>query len=192
MPSWIEAQAAITGLKRLLRFDAGFVNWFDGRPSGARRAFWLMLPMLPMSLFNLFVPLDAKLDDGWLAVIAHVLVWYVLSWVMFPLILIVIGQAIRRESQTIGAITPFIWYNFFLGLLSCTLTLLSLVPQIGSLIDDLTWPIIIISLIYEVFLLQVVIGVGYVGAGLIAIVDFALSRSLLFLLIMPVVVLPTS
>jgi hypothetical protein len=192
MPSWIEAQAAYTGLKRLLRFDAGFVNWFDGRPSGARRSFWLMLPLMPVSLVNLFVPLDAKLDQGWFTVLAHFAVWYVLSWVMFPLILIMIGQAIQREARAIGAITPYIWYNVFFSLLACMLTFASLVPQIGGIIDDLTWPLVIVSLIYEAFLLQVVMGIGYLGAGLLAVIDFALTRSLLFLLIVPVVVLPTS
>jgi hypothetical protein len=192
MPSWIEAQAAFTGLKRLLRFDAGFVNWFDGRPSGARRSFRLMLPMLPAAIFNLFVPLDAKLDEGWLPVLAHFSVWYVLGWVMFPLILIVIGQAVSREARAISAITPYIWYNCFLSLLSCLLTFGALIPQIGGIIDGLTWPIVIVSMIYEAFLLQVVMGIGYLGAGLLAVVDFALSRSLIFLLIVPVVVLPTS
>jgi hypothetical protein len=185
MPSWAEARAALTGLKLLLRFDAGFVNWFDRSPEGARRSFRLMLPMLPIFLFRLFTEVDLASAATPLLAVVTIGTCYVLGWVMFPLILILVGRAIERETQAIGALSSYNWFGAGLSVIACALSL-------GSIPGLLFSALIIASLVYETYQLHVLMGIGYIGAGILAIVDYTLAQSLFVLLLSPVVVVPTS
>jgi hypothetical protein len=192
MPSWAEARAALTGLKLLLRFDAGFVNWFDRSPEGARRSFRLMLPMLPIFLFRLFTEVDLASAATPLLAIVTIGTCYVLGWVMFPLILILVGRAIERETQAIGALSSYNWFGAGLSVIACALSLVESSGALGGIPGLLFSALIIASLVYETYQLHVLMGIGYIGAGILAIVDYTLAQSLFVLLLSPVVVVPTS
>lgn len=192
MPSRVEARAALTGLKLLLCFNAGFVNWFDRSPAGARRSFRLMLPMLPVFLLRLFTEADVATGVTTLHVAATVGTCYVLSWVMFPLILIVIGRAIERETQAIGALSAYNWFGAGLAAIAFLLTLLDSTGILGGITGFMFSALIIASLVYETYQMHVLMGIGYIGAGLLAIVDYTLAQSLFVLLLSPVVTVPTS
>lgn len=185
MPSWQEALAAIEGLKRLLRFDAGFAQWFDRSPAGAKRSFGLMLPLLPCFLIRFFVGANLRPELEPFHVFGTAAVAYALGWVMFPLLLIVIGRAIERENQAIGAITI---YNWFGAAFTLVLTGLHLIASAGILSDSLLILmniLVLASLVFEAYALRVVIGVGYGGAILLTALDFILSWSLSILLLLP-------
>lgn len=192
MPSWAEARAALTGLKLLLRFDAGFVNWFDRSPEGARRSFRLMLPMLPIFLFRLFTEVDLASAATPLLAVVTIGTCYVLGWVMFPLILILVGRAIERETQAIGALSSYNWFGAGLSVIACALSLVESSGALGGIPGLLFSALIIASLVYETYQLHVLMGIGYIGAGILAIVDYTLAQSLFVLLLSPVVVVPTS
>lgn len=192
MSSWAEARAALTGLKLLLRFDAGFVNWFDRSPEGARRSFRLMVPMLPVFLFRLFTEVDLASAATPLLATVTIGTCYVLGWVMFPLILILVGRAIERETQAIGALSSYNWFGAGLSVIACALSLVESSGALGSIPGLLFSALIIASLVYETYQLHVLMGIGYIGAGILAIVDYTLARSLFVLLLSPVVVVPTS
>lgn len=192
MPSWAETRAALTGLKLLLRFDAGFVNWFDRSPAGARRSFRLMLPMLPVFLLRLFTKVDLASEPTTLLAIVTIGTCFVLGWVMFPLVLILVGRAIERETQAIGALSSYNWFGVGLSIVACALTLIDSTGAFGSIPGLMFSGLIVASLVYETFQLHVLMGIGYLGAGLLTIVDYTLARSLFILLLSPVVVVPTS
>ncbi|WP_374310098.1 hypothetical protein [Dongia sp.] len=192
MRSWAEARAAFTGLMLLLRFDAGFVNWFDRSPEGARRSFRLMVPMLPVFLFRLFTEVDLASAATPLLAIVTIGTCYVLGWVMFPLILILVGRAIERETQAIGALSSYNWFGAGLSVIACALSLVESSGALGGIPSLLFSALIIASLVYETYQLHVLMGIGYIGAGILAIVDYTLAQSLFVLLLSPVVVVPTS
>lgn len=192
MPSWPEVQAALTGLSRLLRFDAGFVQWFDRSPAGALRSFRLMIPAVPLFLILRFVNVSLEPEAESFRVFAVAAINYVLSWVMFPLILVVIGRAIAREAQAIGALTCYNWFNFGLMVIASAFVLLESTGILSSLMEILTLLLVLASLIYEGFLLRVLMGIGYGGAALLVVIDFALTQSLYILLMSPVVQAPVS
>lgn len=192
MSSWAEARAALTGLKLLLRFDAGFVNWFDRSPEGAKRSFRLMVPMLPIFLFRLFTEVDLASAATPLLAIVTIGTCYVLGWVMFPLILILVGRAIERETQAIGALSSYNWFGAGLSVIACALSLVESSGALGGIPGLLFSALIIASLVYETYQLHVLMGIGYIGAGILAIVDYTLAQSLFVLLLSPVVVVPTS
>ena len=85
MLNGVEIRAAMTGLLLLLRFDARFVDWFDRTPTGARRSFRLMLPLLPLTLTRLFMAVEAAPNVSPVIAAASVATYYVLGWVVFPL-----------------------------------------------------------------------------------------------------------
>jgi hypothetical protein len=191
MPSWQEALAAFEGVKRLLRFDPAFAQWFDRSPAGARRSFGLMLPILPVFLLRFYLGPELRPELDMLHILGAAAVAYALGWIMFPLLLIVIGRAVERENQAIGAIT---FYNWFGVALSLILTLLQVVAAAGlgpDAVGTLTNILIVASLVYEVFALRVLVGVGYGGAILLTALDFILSTSLFVLMLVPLYQIPT-
>jgi len=186
MPSWAEMQAAMSGLKRLLRFDATFVQWFDRSPQGALRSFGLMIPAIPLFLILRFADMSVAPDVDTLRVVAVTVINYLLSWVMFPLILILIGRAVEREAQAIGALSSYNWFGVALMTVGSGIVLLDSTGLMGSAVDYLSILLMVASLVYEVFLLRVVMGLGYGGAALLVIVDFTLTQSLYILLMSPI------
>jgi hypothetical protein len=178
-----EIGAAITGLSRLLRFDAGFVNWFDRTPEGARRSFRLMLPLLPLFLTNLFTKYDGSPAMSALEIGTSIAVFYVMSWICFPLLLILIGRALQRENQAIATLSAYNWFGFSVSVATTFLSMVGLIGALGSYTDFLITIIVLASLVYECYLLNTALGVGYVGAALLAVVDFVVGQSLLHVLL---------
>jgi len=123
MLSSVEIRAALKGLILLLRFDAGFVNWFDRSPLGARRSFRLMWPLLPLTITRLFMVVDTAPDVSPIVVATSIATYYVLGWIAFPLLLILIGRAIEREPQAIGALSAYNWFGFLLSIAAFLLAL---------------------------------------------------------------------
>ena len=111
---------------------------------------------------------------------------------MFPLTLIMIGRAIEREAQAIGAIGPYNWFMSARALAALLLTLLAQIGPLGETVDLLFTLLIVASLVYEGYLLNTLMGTGYAGAGLLAVIDYVLGLSLFVLLLSPVIVLPSS
>ena len=165
MPNWSEALAAMSGLKRLLRFDAGFAQWFDRSPAGALRSFGLMIPALPLFLILRFVDVALVPEVETFRLVAVTAINYALGWVMFPLILIVIGRAIGHEAQAVGTLACYNWFGFAFMAAASVLVLLDRTGILGSLMEFLTIPLLLASLLYEGFLLRVLMGVGYGGAA---------------------------
>jgi len=190
MLSWPETLAAATGLKRLLRFDAGFAHWFDRSPAGALRSFGLMIPTVPLFLILRFVEGDLLPEADIFRVIAVTVINYVLGWVMFPLILILIGRAIGREAQAIGTLACYNWFCFAFVIVACVLVLVGSTGMLVDTIDILKIVLVLASLVYEGYLLRVLMGIGYGGAALLAVVDYTLTQSLYILLMSPVMAPP--
>ncbi|MBK8160222.1 MAG: hypothetical protein IPK59_16110 [Rhodospirillaceae bacterium] len=192
MPSWTEARAAVIGMKLLLRFEAGFVQWFDRSHAGALRSFYLMIPVFPLFLYLRFGEFGVSPDATAFRVVSLTLINYALSWIMFPLILIVLGRAIEREGQAIAAIACYNWVNFAWAILACLLTFAGSAGLLGDWSETASTLLVLASLIYEAYMLRVLLGIGYGGAILLAVVDYLLMWSLFILLMSPVIYLPSS
>ncbi len=178
MISGAEARASLTGLSRLLRFDAHFADWFDRSPAGARRSFLLMLPLLPVTLIRIFTGLSVAPEAHPAMVALSLGAYYLLSWISFPLLLILIGRTLDRETQAIGALSAYNWFGFWLSLLAFAIDLLGFAEPLAGLSGLLMSLLILASLVYEAFLLNTLIGFGWFGAGLLAVVDYLVAQSL--------------
>lgn len=183
-----EFRAAFAGLKLLLRFDAGFVNWFDRSPAGARRSFRLMWLLLPLTLIRIFLAYDKSPDISPLETGLSIAVFYVLAWICFPLLLIVIGRALEREGQAIAALSAYNWFGFALSVVTFFIGLVGLIEPLTPIIDLVLSVVIIASLVYEAYLLNIALGIGYFGAGLLSVADYIIGQSLFIaLLVYPTV-----
>jgi hypothetical protein len=185
MPSWAEAGAAWEGMKRLLRFDPSFAQWFDRSPAGALRSFGLALPVLPCFLVLSFFGVSLRPELGLLHVAGAMASGYVLSWVMFPLLLIAVGRAIEREGHAISAIGFYNWFGTFYSFAVTAFYILAVIGVFGALASPLFYLLRLSSLVYEVFALRALMGVGFGGAFLLTLLDFVLGLSLNFLLLSP-------
>lgn len=185
MPSWAETQAAIEGLKRLIRFDPAFVQWFDRSAAGARRSFRLALPVLPCFLVLCFFGITLKPEIDFLRVTGALATSYALGWVMFPLLLIVIGRAIEREDHAIGSIAFYNWFSAFYAFIITAFYICAVIGDLGDIGSLFFFILRVASLIIEVFALRVLMGVGFGGGILLTLLDFVLGWSLNFLLLTP-------
>lgn len=178
MPSLPEAQAALTGFGRLLRLDAGFVQWFDRSPAGALRSFGLMLPMLPLFALNVGIAVAGETDLDMVRLVAGSAILYVLGWILFPLTLIVICRALEREPQAIGTIAFYNWYSAIFSLIQTAISVLGYVSGNDSAIDTISSIVYLATLVLEGFALRILIGLGIGGAILLVVVDFFITKGL--------------
>lgn len=185
MPSWAEALAACAGLKRLLTFDAGFVAWFDRSPAGALRSFGLALPVLPCFLVFYFYGAPIRPEIGMLQLVGATATFYALSWVMFPLLLIVIGRTLEREGQAIAALAFCNWFTAILTIAVTPLKVLAVSGLLGGVPDFIITIVIIGQLAYRSFAFRVLLGVGYGGAILLTLLDYILGWCLVVLMLLP-------
>lgn len=185
MPSWAEASAAWEGLKRLLRFDPAFVQWFDRSAAGALRSFGLALPVLPCFLILSFLGMTLRPEIGVLQVVGAMASAYVLGWVMFPLLLIAIGRGIEREGHAIATIGFYNWFSTYYAVIITVFYIFTVIGLLDTVATPLFYLIRLASLVFEVFALRVLMGVGFGGAILLTVLDFVLGFSLNLLLLTP-------
>lgn len=193
MLSTKEIRAALTGFLLLLRFDSRFADWFDRSPAGARRSFRLMLPLLPLTLTRLFIAVDVAPDANPVIVATSIATYYVLGWIVFPLLLILIGRMIAKESEAKSALSAYNWLGFSFSVMAFLLTLIGLHEPLRQIAEFLLTFLILASLIYEAYLLNTLTRIGYFGAALLAGVDYIIANGLLFLLLIePNIIVPST
>lgn len=153
MPSWIEFRLAVQGLLRLARFNSDFQRFFDGSASGALRSFWLMVPIYPFYLFQLWsADLAARAGDP-LEFYLAMSVGFVVRWLVPPAVIAWLAPLIGRDAEMPGCITVYNWTNLLGVPLSVPVLLLSLGGVSDgslSIVDNL---VMLIALAWEAFLL---------------------------------------
>lgn len=179
MPSWLEARAALTGFGRLLRFDPGFVQWFDRSQSGALRSFRLMLPLLPCFVINIYVAIAAGPPVDSLRLVGASAVIYLLGWILFPLSLIVIGRALGREAQAIGTITFYNWNGAIFSVIQTMVSLLGAAGLPSDATSVISNVIYFAMLLLEGFAFRILLGIGVGGTFLLVVVDYFVTKGLI-------------
>ena len=110
MISFAEFEIAVLGLLPLARFDAGFAGFFDLTREGARRSFRLAFPLLPVWLVLLNLNTDWK-DADLGRVGAAELIGYALSWICFPLLMLMSARLLESGPRIYGAIAIYNWLS---------------------------------------------------------------------------------
>jgi hypothetical protein len=181
--SFAELEIALLGLLRLARFDAGFAGFFDLTRNGARRSFRLALPLLPLWLLLLNLNTDWK-DTDMTRVISAELIGYVLSWVSFPLILLLLAAPlIDRGPKIYGAVSIYNW----LSVLSIGLQVPIEIAGYYGMGDSWNFTLSIAALFFilacEFFAFRRILEISIEMTVALVVVDFILGRIIINLLV---------
>ena len=176
MPSWIEFRLAVQGLLRLARFNPDFTRFFDHSPAGALRSFWLALPLFPYSLVVI-------LNSG---VTAHVestaqftvvmLIGYIHLWLLPPAILTWVAPLVGRKAEMPGCITMYNWLSLLNIGVALPLLLLEIAGIPAEILEIPNHILLVVSVVWETFLLMHALRLALWQAGLVSVVDFIVMR----------------
>ena len=176
MPSWIEFRLAVQGLLRLARFNPDFTRFFDRSPGGALRSFWLALPLFPYSLVVI-------VNSG---VTAHVestaqftvvmLIGYLYLWLLPPAILTWVAPLVGRKAEMPGCITMYNWLSLLNIGVALPLLLLEIVGIPAEFLEIPNHILLVVSVVWETFLLMHALRLALWQAGLVSVVDFIVMR----------------
>ena len=178
MISLAETNYACRGLLRVLRFDAGFVHFFDRSREGAIRSFWIYVPLLLLDWLQIVVfqgPQDPPLTGrGWAAlIIAHIInIFY------FPLILLSIGRYIDRSARVVGCITVYNWLNLVTITLGIPMTLLGWAGADDNVILIIQVVNLGLVLVCEGYVLAVCLQISGLFATAFVALDFVIGEML--------------
>jgi hypothetical protein len=182
MINFAEFEIALLGLLRLARFDAAFAGFFDLSREGARRSFRLAIPILPLWLLLLNLNTDWK-DVDMTRVVSAELIGYVLSWVSFPLILLMGAPLIDRGSRIYGAVAIYNW----ISVISMGLQLPIEIASYYGMGADWNYMLSIAALLFvlacEFFAFRRILEISLQMTIAHVVVDFILGRILINLLV---------
>jgi hypothetical protein len=183
MISFAEFEIALLGLLRLARFDSGFAGFFDLSRDGARRSFRLAFPLLPVSLFLLNLNTDWK-DADLMRVGSAELIGYTLSWVSFPLLLLLSARLIDRGPKIYGAIAIYNWLSVLSMALQIPIEIATYYGMMSTAWDlTLSFVVLFFVLACEFFAFRRILEISIEMALMLVVVDFILGRIIVNLLV---------
>jgi hypothetical protein len=169
----MEFSFALQGLTRLARFDAGFSSFFDLSEQGARRSFRLALPLLPFFLLLELLNAGLPADTDMVRIYATETIGYAVSWVAFPLTLLLGAPLIARGPRIHATIVVYNW----LWVLSIALYLPVTIAQYLGLDIELAailrLAVLIFSIACEWFAFRRLLDIGVQMTAALVVVDFA-------------------
>ena len=181
MISRAEIRYALRGLIDILRFNPGFLQFYDRSLAGARRSFQIYVFLLALQTLQTIVfqgpqdpPLTARM---WTALtIARII-----NVVYFPLILLLIGRFIDREKRIVGCIAVYNWLNLLSILLSIPVTLIALAGVDASVLQLCSIVTLFVGLICEGYVLAICLGISPAFAAAFVALDLVIGEILFHL-----------
>lgn len=176
MPSWIEFRLATQGLLRLARFHPDFVRFFDRSASGALRSFWLMVPLYPFYLLQLWAVGAASLSQDTTQFFFAMSVGYLNLWLVPPLLIALIAPMVGRDAEMPGCIAIYNWQ----GILNLVAALPLILLDLGGVSEGLTGILykilLLVTLAWETYLLAHTLRVKLWQAALAAVADHFITN----------------
>src|SRR5262245_28598196 len=121
MISRTEFRLGCRGLILLARFDPSFLRYFDRTAGGAMRSFWLAWPILPLALLVYWRDIDQSVPSVAVYMTARI-IGYAYGWILFPLVLLMIGRLVDRDAEAPGTIAVYNWFALFWVALQAPIT----------------------------------------------------------------------
>jgi hypothetical protein len=179
--AWAELRLALSGTLRLAVGDRRGLSCFDASIVGFWRSFRAAAICYPLYLFLLALRVThAQWQHSGVATILIVeTIDYVVAWVAFPLLILPLCDALRRDDRFFAFIVAYNWsqvpqtalfaiigFDAFTGLLSS-----------GSL-PGAELAAAVATLVYEWYIARVALAVGAAAATLIVLIDLLLGTAL--------------
>lgn len=110
-----EVVYAINGISRLVRFDRGGLAYFDRSIQGFWRSFSVALLVAPGYALLILMDLEEiKPTVGWLQVIAILILFYIATWVIYPVIAYELCRWLKRADEFPAYMTVYNWSRMLL------------------------------------------------------------------------------
>lgn len=169
--------SALYGAYRLARADAGGMAYFDTSIGGFWRSFLAAALVAPLFALFLAVRFNAgDLEVSPMRFAAVQTIGYVIAWLVFPLIIFHVCQAIEREDEFIGYIVAYNWASVWQNLIYLPFIILSELGYLslgaGRTIGML---VLILVMLYTWFITKTALRItGVLATGLV-VLDFVVS-----------------
>ena len=112
MLTFNEATSAVFGAYRLARFDRNGMAFIDRSPEGALNSFYAAVLLLPFFIFAELLHLWSDLAElSLLRVVAVDGIAYVISWTLFPVIMLSAVGAFDRQQRYFDFLATYNWSN---------------------------------------------------------------------------------
>jgi len=179
--TWSEVRLAVGGALRLAVGDRRGLGSFDASIAGFWRSFRAAVICYPFYLFLLaFRVSHAQWQHSGIATILVVeTIAYVISWVIFPLVILPLCGVLRRDDRFLTFMVAYNWSQVPQTALFTVIGidgLTGLLPP-GSLpAAELTAAVA--TMIYEWYIARVALSVGAAAAMLVVVIDLVLGTAL--------------
>jgi hypothetical protein len=181
MINWIEFKLGCRGLLHLARFDPQFPRFFDRSAAGARRSFSIAAILLPFYLLQFWLEIDKSVPSAGIYLTARTL-GYAYSWILFPIVILLVGRLLQRDAESVGCITIYNWVSFIWIVFQIPVLLLLAIDPNSGLASGIYLISLLLSVLIEGFLFVHCLRIPYWQAAILVLIDLALS----FYLIGPV------
>jgi hypothetical protein len=176
MPSWIELRLAVLGVLRLARFNSDFVRFFDRSPQGALRSFWLAVPIYPYYLLQIWPSDPQHMPADMIQFVTAMSVGYALLWIVPPLAVAWLAPFIGRRAEVPGCICAYNWMSL-LGVTAFAPFLLLNLSGVPDQTMQVPYNVVLlVTLVWETFLLMHTLRLAIWQAGLATLADFVLTQ----------------
>ena len=178
MTAWLEARFALTGLMRLVRGDRGGLGCFDRSVDGFWRSFRAAIPCYPLYLLLLTMRVAAAdwQHAGGLRIVTVETIAYVISWTIFPLLMLNLTRRIGRADRFFDFMVPYNWYQLPQSALFVLIGLLSAGGPAGSPAPQAIGLAAAVAVLgFEWYLARVALDTTRAAAALVVVVDLMLG-----------------
>jgi hypothetical protein len=179
--AWSEVRLAVGGALRLAVGDRRGLGCFDASIDGFWRSFRAALICYPLYLFLLALRVGhAQWQHSGVATILIVeTIAYVVSWTIFPLIILPLAGMLRREERFLAFIVVYNWSQIPQTALFAVIG----IDGLTGLLSPASLPLAdlvaaIATLVYEWYITRVALAVGAAAAMLIVLLDLLLGTAL--------------
>lgn len=171
-----EIGSAIYGAYRLARRDPGGMAYFDRTRKGAIRSFYAAILLLP---FHAIIVAGRWWDDMAILSLQRMVaiesLTYVISWTIFPVLMIWIARSIDRSDRYYDFLVSFNWASLVTIVARFPLFVirrLELLPE--PIADILVLALVVAVLLYRWYVLKTALNIGGgLAGGLTAAALFA-------------------
>lgn len=112
MITQVEILRSLFGAWRLLRLDAGGMQYFDRTPEGALRSFFAAIIVLPFFLAFQADILGGLIEErGILSVALIEALFYVIRWTVFPVLMITLLALFGVSEKFVDFLVAYNWAN---------------------------------------------------------------------------------
>ena len=177
MPFSQDTTSALYGAYRLARADAGGMAYFDTSVDGFWRSFIAAALVAPLFALFLAIRFNAgEFDISPFRFASIEIIAYVIAWLIFPLIMFYVCQAIEREEEFIGYIVAYNWASVWQNLVYLPFVILS---ELGFLSAGagraMGMAVLVMVMLYTWFITKTALRItGVLATGLV-ILDFVVS-----------------